>query len=367
MEPTFGYQFPAIKGIMSGRPYFASMCPMRLIPRIFLFDEDEAALPPEMRAQRTINKSRIPEMSDYIVSNPEGYVFSSITASIDGEILFTPISKKGQGSKIGTLAVSMDSKFIINDGQHRRAAIEAALKEKPELGDESIAIVFFIDRGLERCQQMFADLNRYAIRTSSSIGLLYDHRDDMAKLARLVVMKSALLSELTEMEKSTLARRSRKLFTFSALYRSMKSLLHNLPVSGEECLDLSVEFWETLADVFPEWQAVFDRKYTSGEIRKQYLHPHAIALQSLGKAGNALLTKYPKRWKSKLKLLGNLDWNRSNLDQWEGRAMVNGRLSKANQHVILTSNLLKQTMGLPLTEEECKYEAERKESTLVAT
>jgi DNA sulfur modification protein DndB len=187
----------------------------------------------------------------------------------------------------------------------------------------------------------------------------------MAKLARLVVMKSDLLTELTEMEKSTLARRSRKLFTFSALYRSLKSLLHDLPISGEECLEISVEFWETLASVFPEWQSVLERNNTSGEIRKQYLHPHAIALQSLGRAGNALLAKYPKKWKSKLKLLANLDWQRSNIDQWEGRAMVNGRLSKANQHVVLTSNLLKETMGLSLTDEEQKYEAERKESSLV--
>jgi len=365
MEPKFGYQFPAIKGVMSGRPYYTSMCPMRLIPRIFLFNEEEAALPAEMRAQRTLNKGRIPEMSDYIVSNPQSYVFSALTASIDGEIEFTPITQKGQGSKIGTLSVSMDAKFIINDGQHRRAAIEAALRERPEFGDETIAIVFFIDRGLKRCQQMFADLNRYAIRTSSSIGLLYDHRDDMAKLARLVVMKSELLMELTEMEKSTLARRSRKLFTFSAVYRSLKALLHELPFSGDECLDVAVDYWETLGQVFPEWQAVYDRKKTSGEIRQQFLHPHAIALQSLGRAGNTLLSQYPKNWKPKLMLLSDLDWHRNNLEQWESRAMVNGRLSKANQHVILTSNLLKRTMGLSLTEDEMEYEASRMESTLV--
>ena len=39
----------------------------------------------------------------------------------------------------------MTSRFIINDGQHRRAAIEEALKERPELGDETIAVVFFLD------------------------------------------------------------------------------------------------------------------------------------------------------------------------------------------------------------------------------
>ncbi|GIU78070.1 MAG: hypothetical protein KatS3mg005_1308 [Bryobacteraceae bacterium] len=58
-----------------------------------------------------------------------------------------------------------------------------ALRECPDLGDETIAVVFFLDIGLKRCQQMFADLNRYAVRPSRSIGILYDHRDDSAELA----------------------------------------------------------------------------------------------------------------------------------------------------------------------------------------
>ena len=62
-------------------------------------------------------------------------------------------------------------------GQHRRAAIEEAIKEKPELADETIAIVFFKDKGLKKSQQMFADLNRYAVKPSKSLGVLYDHKD----------------------------------------------------------------------------------------------------------------------------------------------------------------------------------------------
>ena len=42
--------------------------------------------------------------------------------------------------------------------------------------------MFFLDVGLRRCQQMFADLNRNAIRPSKSLGVLYDHRDDIAQI-----------------------------------------------------------------------------------------------------------------------------------------------------------------------------------------
>src|SRR5690242_13275206 len=137
------------------------MCPLRLIPRMFLFDEEE--LTPEMRAQRTLNKGRVPEIARYIVDNTDSYVFSALTASVDADVHFEPIASDGPSERVGTLTIPMSARFVINDGQHRRAAIQSALVENPALGDESIAIVMFLDVGLERCQQMFADLNRYAV------------------------------------------------------------------------------------------------------------------------------------------------------------------------------------------------------------
>ena len=46
-------------------------------------------------------------------------------------------------------------KKIINDGQHRKAAIEEALKANPKLGDDHISVILFVDKGLENTQQMF--------------------------------------------------------------------------------------------------------------------------------------------------------------------------------------------------------------------
>src|SRR5262245_48244693 len=115
MSGAFKYQFPAIKGIQAEREYFVSMCPLKLIPKIFLFDEEE--LVPELRAQRTLNKVRIPEIANYIRDNPKSYVFSAITASIDGDVRFEALSKDEK--RLGVLNVDMQAQFIINDGQHR--------------------------------------------------------------------------------------------------------------------------------------------------------------------------------------------------------------------------------------------------------
>src|ERR1019366_6725636 len=211
MESMSTISFPVIRGTQAGREYYVAMWTLRTLKQISIFDEQE--LPPELRAQRTLNKSRVPEIANYVLNNPKDYVFSAITASIDSEVEFEPLSSKHNESRLGTLKVPMDAKFIINDGQHRRAAILSALEQKPELGSETVSVVFFLDIGLERSQQMFADLNRYAIRPSRSIGLLYDHRNDKAKLARLVIMKSDIFRDIVDLEKSSLAPRSRKLFT----------------------------------------------------------------------------------------------------------------------------------------------------------
>src|SRR5712691_2939588 len=83
---SFAYTFSALKGVQAGSEYFVTMCPLKLIPKIFLFDEDE--LPAELRAQRSLNRARVPEIARYLVSNPKEYVFSSLTASVDGSVRF---------------------------------------------------------------------------------------------------------------------------------------------------------------------------------------------------------------------------------------------------------------------------------------
>jgi DNA sulfur modification protein DndB len=124
-EP-FTYVLWAIRGIQAGREYYVAMCPLKLIPKLFLYDEEE--LPGELRAQRTLNRARVPEIAKYITDNPKEYVFSSITASVDSEVSFRPAADTTAPAEVGQLIIPMTARFIINDGQHRRAGIEEALK-----------------------------------------------------------------------------------------------------------------------------------------------------------------------------------------------------------------------------------------------
>ncbi len=354
---TFEYVFPSIRGVQAGREYYVSMCPLRLIPRIFLFDEEE--LKPELRAQRVLNRQRIPEITRYLIENPKDYTFSALTASIDGKVKFEPFNDQGDRS-LGRLHVPMNARFVINDGQHRRAAIEAALYDNPDLGDETISVVFFLDVGLQRCQQMFADLNRYAIRTTTSLGLLYDHRDESARIAKALIERVPVFNGLTETERSTISNRSIKLFTLSGIHHATQSLFVAIEFgSVDEKIELAVEFWSEVARHMRDWQIAKDRRISAADLRRDYIHAHTLALAAIGRVGNTLLTKSRKDWKDRLKKLGTIDWSRSS-DQWNGRATSAGRLSKRGVNITLTGNLIKKQLGIPLSADEQQLESDFK-------
>lgn len=360
---SYEYAFPAIRGVQSGRVFFVSMCPLKLLPKLFVWDNDD--LPVELRAQRTLNKGRIPEIVRYIEDNPTSYTFSAITVSVDAQVQFSPYGGTEHGAANGVLRVPMDSRFIINDGQHRQAAIEQALKTNPALGDETIAVVFFIDKGLDRCQQMFADLNRHAVRASKSLGVLYDHRDPLAAVSREVASASPVLRGFVEMEATSLASASRRLFTLSAVHGAHEQLFKGLgPIEHARMVQLALAFWQQIDAQFPEWREVRERRMLSPEVRADFIHSHGIVLTALGRIGNDLLHADldPQSWTRCLAKLATLDWSRTNTRLWEGRAIVGGRVSKAISNVLLTTAAIRIHVGLPLRpDEQSAEDAYRKE------
>lgn len=353
-DTDYCYSFPAVRGIQAGRPFYIATCPMRIIPKIFSFDETE--VPPELRAQRILNKSRIPDMVRYLLENPKDYVFSALTASIAVEVEF--IENMGSGN-LGTLKVPMDAQILINDGQHRRKAIEEALEERPELGHDNIPVLFFVDEGLRRSQQMFADLNKYAVKPSPSLATLYDHRDLGSELARYMAANVEPFIGLTEMEKSSISTLSSKLFTLSSIKQATRALLGKGPKDGCDDTEkaLATEYWQAIFAVIPDWQMAARKEVSPAQLRQDYLHAHGIGLHALGMLGRSLLTEHPQEWKDKLPQLREVDWRKTN-PEWLKRAMLHGKLSKSTTAIQLTCNVLKKTLSLPLTPEEKQLEAQ---------
>lgn len=352
LDNDFCYSFPAVRGVQAGRPFYIATCPLRIIPKIFIYDEEE--VPPELRAQRTLNKARIPEMSRYLVDNPDDYVFSALTASVGSEVSFI---EQENAPNIGTLKVSMNTSILINDGQHRRAAIEEAIKHKPELGQDNIAIVFYIDEGLNRSQQMFADLNQHAIRPSSSLSTLYDDRDSGARVAKYLANNAKPFIGFTEMEKGSIPVKSNKIFALSAIKLATRALLGKGPKDdfSEDEKEFALQFWNCINDNMTEWKLVQDKKLAVSEFRQEYLTAHGIALQAIAIVGNHLLDFAEKERVATLEKLNSVNWRKSN-PEWVKRAMMHGKLSKASSNIFLTALEIKRQLGLELSQDDLQKE-----------
>ena len=348
------YGFDAIRGVQAGREFYVAMCPMKIIPKLFIFNEYD--LPAEIRAQRTLRAARIPAITNYIINNPKDYLFSSLTASVDGKMRFSPSPSLGEDGKQGRLYISMNSKLLINDGQHRRKAIEEALKTVPELGNDSISVVFFADKGLKRSQQMFADLNKHAVKPTTSLGILYDHRDAYSMFIVKLANEVEIFRDRVELEKTTISNRSTKFFTLSGISEAIKHLLsHNTKIISEEQEKFVTEFWNEVARNIPEWNLLLEKKVSAGELRKNFVHSHSNLLSTLGIVGAVLLEKYPNEWKEKLKGLRDIDWTRTD-KMWKGRLVLDGKMLKTKIGMQLAANSILNSFGVSLNEERKKFE-----------
>ena len=93
------------------------------------------------------------------------------------------------------------------------------------------------------------------------------------------------------MERSTLSERSRKLFTLSAIYGGCAALLEGTHYqNSDDAAEVCVRFWNAVSKYIPEWGMVRAGRMAAGEVRRDFLHSHAIVLQALGMAGRDLLS-----------------------------------------------------------------------------
>lgn len=345
----FTYNFPAVKGIQAGREYFISMVPLKLLTR--LFPAEEEIVLPEYRAQRRINEIRIPEIKQYILKNRDSYVFSALSASIDGEFRFIP----SVHDDIGVLEVDMEAVFLINDGQHRKAAIEAALQEDRSLENETISIVFFRDDGLARSQQMFTDLNKHAVKTSNSLATLYDTRDEIAVATKNVIDAIPFFARYTDKERDVLGKNSSSLFTLNMIYKANQKILHGPRCSNED-VEFLLSFWKLVASNVTEWQEVYEKTLTKKALRENYIVALAITISAFGKLGRCFYDDRKLNMEEYLAKLQKIDWLRSN-KMWVNRAIrENGKVLFSEEAVSLTCSLIKMEIGLPLTKEEKQKE-----------
>jgi DNA sulfur modification protein DndB len=338
----------AVRGRMGARDFYVVMFPLALVPRYFKFN-DWSSMSPEQRAQRVLSSKRVPEIAQYILEHEDDWVFSSLTASFDAEEEFTPSEIS---SELGILRLPITTEFLINDGQHRRAAIEYALEHNRELGKQHISVVLFPHEDLERNQQVFSDLNRTVHKTSRSLDILYDHRDPLNSLTIAVSDAVPVFKGRVEKDRPTVAQKSAKVVALSALYDATKRLVGTLKEDADEdevaaAEVKATEYWTAVGEAIPMWGQVVRDELRPAELRAEYICGHAVAFWALGTAGKALLDMYPDAisWKARLAHLGEIDWRKTNPD-WQGICMLGGDIITRRQTREATSKYIQWKLGI---------------------
>ena len=343
-----------MQGVMGQRTYYACLMKLNAIPKMFTF-RDWVEFTPEEREQRILNKKRIPEIAKYMLDNEDGYLFASITASFKCDVEFTAVNNNG----LGTLSMEFEeANFVINDGQHRCAAIAAAVKENPALGEESISVLLFPYEDRDRVQQMFSDLNKNAVKTSKSLDILYDKRDELATLTLEVTEAVAAFKGMVDKDAVSLPVRSPKLFSLSALYDANEELLSHQMEDGRrrptnELTGIAIDYWTSVSKVMKDWLKVKNGDLRAIELRQESICSHAVVLRAIGGVGGELITSDPQGWKGRLLDLQAINWSKKNPD-WDGVCMVANSVVSNRQARQATKAYLKMHVGLPLSDAEAR-------------
>jgi DNA sulfur modification protein DndB len=348
------YTFSSLRGKQGNNFYYLIQCPLQLVPRLFYFDEVKAT--GTGFRYTSLSATKIEKLEQYLESHKDSYVLTPLVAHVDSAVLFDSTT---DNEDIGLLHIPFTANLVIRDGQHRCAAIQQSIAENPELGLDTISIMLIPVSDASRKVEVTAALDYTQAKSNWSLRVLHDQESSLADLTKQIVDNIPLFQNRIEMEKTTISNRSTAIFTLSAVYQATKALLGN---EKEELNSAEIKliqaFWQKLTEVISEWQQLQHGFITAAYLRENYVHAHTVTLVAIGVAGHSLIELYPNDWLSQLEKLNKMDWSRKNVQLWEGRAMLQGRMSKAHRSMKLTANALKQILGIPLTEKERELERE---------
>ena len=346
--------FPAMRGHIGQREYYSCMMQLGVIPKMFTF-RDWVEFRPEDREQRVLVTRRVPAITKYILDNEDGFLFSSITASYKCNVTFRPIK---EGNDLGTLEMDFDqANFVINDGQHRCAAIANAVKDNPALAEETISVLLFNYESRERVQQMFSDLNRFVVKTSKSLDILYDKRDPVSQATLRICELVPVFQGMVDKDAVSIGMRSPKLLSLSALYDATQELfranaiLYDEETSVPSLVQIGREFWEAVSNAMPEWRKVKAEHQRAVELRQESIASHAVVLRAIGAAGGELMKARPDDWKEELLKLKTIDWSKQNSD-WDGICIIANSVVSNRQARAATKAYIKRHLGLELSDAE---------------
>ncbi|MBD5341594.1 MAG: DGQHR domain-containing protein [Bacteroides sp.] len=191
---------PALRGEIGGTIYYTSNLKFSQIANLVkrIDNELHTSLSLKDEIQRALSDNYI-KIKQYILTQSDHFFNALVLAVYDGQPEWTEIRYELNDemfSDVGILHFNGNEKIFPVDGQHRVEGIKAALKENPDLSDETIAVILIghksTPEGMEKSRRIFSTLNRYAkpVRLGDIIAL--DEDDIVAITTRIQLEENSL-------------------------------------------------------------------------------------------------------------------------------------------------------------------------------
>lgn len=360
---------PALRARIGVTDYFVSVMTLGEAARTIDYAEEvdgwTSETPPELKMQRKLNVQRVErEMVPYLVTGDDHF-YSALTVEVrmsprNGGCGFTfdPTAKFPGGIEFGQLTLDGTEALYALDGQHRLKSIELAIRQRPELAGEHIALILVPFADVSKSQMLFSDLNRNAKTPSKSISLLFAHRDPHARIAKRVAEESPLLRGRMNFESTSLSANARQFMTLSTLYEMTRTVLGELEsdMSDEEershAADLA-EVIDCFTAAIPAWRMVRDDEEHPAYLRQRELSGHGVAQRALAELARRARAQAPLDWPELLMRISasaedgraRVDWRLTN-PQWQSVALQGGRVNNTSTSIRLLADELAKAVGL---------------------
>lgn len=325
----------------------------------------------EDQYQREINYNRVVQhIAPYLVNNQNRFFSSLVVAIYKGEKPeFTALSDliplddknirpyKAPARRVGFLTFDGSNTLIPLDGQHRLAALRAAItgkdhkqndipntvfRSRQELSEEDVSVIF-VEFESEQARSIFNAINRYAKPTTKAVNLITSDTDICAMIARENIAKLIKNSRIINWKSSTIPDSKHFFITLTTIYDAVRYICTHttdidnaLPPSTDELPDSatqhvyresSVSVFKSLfkgVDVFKD--CVEDPSETGDEVRiglrrdEGNLLMKPMAQLILIQAYVRVLYSSQKNQEDILKKINAIDWSKTN-PLWENVIM----------------------------------------------
>jgi DNA sulfur modification protein DndB len=319
------HSIPAIEGVQAGSKYYTAMLTLRetydLIPRI-----DETDVVPDKRRQRQFSVPRAKKIIEYLKENREEYTLPAVTISIDGKCTYERKKLSFENAKcypndgqhrLGAIRIMIDDLLAICSDEELKEQHKDAENELKWFDVETIAATIYIGGGIAVAQQRFSDINKNASRPNTAISLLFDHRDPVTGVAKLIA--SEVFEGRVEMTKASVSKNDGRLFTINGIAKSVQALADYM---CEDPSDPTSDEYHEIREVFESIDKAMSKWWAKSPDKVvEMRNDGCLAVQNIGLQGICQAIAPQKEWKPLLKGLKTIDWSKSN-SLWKRNGVV---------------------------------------------